>query len=491
MIQFGNSKQRPIDRSGVSGPTRCLAIAQLLFIACLLLPAPAKSAAPETISDKKTIHFSCLAAADSRYFARLEKLYRSAFSELGYGFQMTSLTEPEILLALSKQSFDGDCARIAQYFEKFFSKHYDLLATSTFNMKVNIYGHKEIEKLDLNELNIVVQPFSGFIPKLARLYDINIVREINAPSDAWPLLQQGKVNGYLGIASLFPKDDPAVQQLNIGPEYTLSHYPVYPVLSKRFLHIKSPLERVLLRHIRSSAALERAKKNKAAKSQPLPSVSSRTIVFGCPVSPNTGVFNNLVDFYSEAFERLGYKFQMIGMSRDREANELLHGMVDGSCGRINIPVTDKNPPIRVPVSISEDDFEIWSHKKGSVINTLEDIPKGSKVAYRQSLLTANEIARASHLNFIPKKVVEETLESLNQGQSDYIVDLQIQVDTSLHNISLAKPIYYRGRIGRVQVVPYLSQKRRKLLHPLTRELRTLLGGNKVWADTIYPKSQRK
>jgi len=209
------------------------------------------------------------------------------------------------------------------------------------------------------------------------------------------------------------------------------------------------------------------------------------------VSPNTGVFNNLVDFYSKAFERLGYKFQMIGMSRDREAHELLHSTVDGSCGRINIPQTEKNPPIRVPVSISEDDFEIWSHEKGSVINTLEDIPKGSKVAYRQSLLTESEIAQAPHLNFIPKKVVEETLESLNRGQSDYIVDLQIQVDTSLHNISLAKPIYYRGRIGRVQVMPYLSQKRRKLLHPFTRELRTLLGGNKVWADTVYPKSQRK
>lgn len=448
----------------------------LLLLALAGLASGLKAAPLASDNLNTLVRFSCLAPVNSSLFRRLETLYRESLAELGFDFEMTSLPETEILPGFKQQRFDGDCARVAQFFTPNYGEHYDIVRTSVQQMSVDVFGRPGIEDLRLNRLKLVAQPGSNFMLALGERYGIQMAQEISRIDEVWSLLEAGKVNGYMAIAELFPGHAEPVQQLNISSHFTLAKYPIYPVLSKKLAHIRPALERVLSRklHNHSIPIGNNPVIDDANLDQATSDAGSDSIVFSCPVAADNPIFNTLTKGYTRAFAQLGYRFRMVSMSRDREVYELIHSRVDGSCGRINFPDNTSVRPVQVPISISDDNLEIWSTHTGPEITALSQLPPGSKAVYRQSLLSPEQIEAAQQLQLIRKKQISEVLESLNHRQSDFLIEVNLQVSSNIDRIPLEQPIYYRGRIARVQVRPYLSPKMGALARPLARELALVL-----------------
>lgn len=347
-------------------------------------PVSQSSAVQSSHRTNAKVHFSCLAPASTPEFNRLNKVYGETFAQLGYGFQMTALPEHEILAGFNTQRFDGDCARIPQYFNPYFAYNYDVIPTSVQQMDVNVYGESGLRELKFRQLVLATQPGSLFMRGLLKSYDISVAREINHINDVWPLLDAGKVHGLVAIGALFPAFAPAAR-VRLNDKMTLARFPVHVVLNKRLAHLRSPFERILRRELYDRRLPVNDDSNPAAQGK-LTTVNDKDIVFSCPLETDNPVFKALIDGYTQAFGRLGYQFRMISMSRDREMHELLHNRVDGSCGRINFPENTAIRPVEVPISISDDNLEIWSTQAGPEIHSLSQLPPGSRAAYRQSLL---------------------------------------------------------------------------------------------------------
>jgi hypothetical protein len=449
---------------------------------------------PQTLAARQKIQFSCLAASGSSAYQQLEALYTKSFAELNIDFTMVSLPEPEILKSFEQGKFDGDCARLSPYISETFKQHYRLLDTPPADMEVTIFGTRDIINQPLDTLMAATQPKSEFLRGLARHYQIKLHPQVNTMDDVWQLMQSKDINAFIGISRLFPHKDPAVQKLKLKPRNTLAKFPLHVALHHRWQHIQPMLERILTRNIQSQKQSQRQNKKQPRKTeitspkntaQATGSASDKgTIIFGCPIGANTTVFTDIEHFYRQAFAKLGMGFQMREMSRSREAHALITGHIDGSCARLHVPAS-KTPPIRVPILVSEETFEVWSTRLQPLITSLNDIPAQSRLAFRQGLITPEQMLAAPHIRFLPQPLSPHSLTVLSRNQTDYAADIHIQIEQNIGNIQVRHPLFYSGHLGKVEAAPYLSYKHQALLKPFVESLREIIGPYKTINNYIY------
>lgn len=55
-----------------------------------------------------------------------------------------------------------------------------------------------------------------------------------------------------------------------------------------------------------------------------------------------------------------------------------------------------------------------------------------------------------------------------------MIEVNLQVRSNINKIPMKQPIYYRGRLAKVKVIPYLSPDMHALAKPLAQELELVL-----------------
>ncbi len=205
------------------------------------------------------------------------------------------------------------------------------------------------------------------------------------------------------------------------------------------------------------------------------------IVFSCWVPPQFTAYGEMEVLYRDAFDALGYDFQMQHRPSQRSLQEAVHGVTDGECIRTGNVLTRSEDfeLIRVDALLVTADLEAWGTEKpeeSTRFSSMADLAQGDyRIGYPRGAEAVPElIARFQVENTHPVANPEVGLRMLAAGRLDFYVDTGPVIRMTLREMDLPVPLYAVGKLMPLEGYPYLNRRHQHLLPDLARELRARL-----------------
>lgn len=206
------------------------------------------------------------------------------------------------------------------------------------------------------------------------------------------------------------------------------------------------------------------------------SMARPQITFSCWVPPQFTAYGEMEALYRDAFDALGYDFQMQHRPTQRSLQEAINGITDGECIRTG-NVLERGPEFplaRVDVLLVSADLEVWSLDEEVRIGSLDDLLESDySIGYPRGAEAIPElIARHRIDNAHPVASTEVGLRMLAAGRIDLYVEAGTVIRLTLRELELPQTPHSAGVLMRLDGYPYLNRRHQDLLPALTRELRT-------------------
>lgn len=225
-------------------------ILTLLSIATILLAAPCYAEPSKAL--RPLIRFSCPANHDSDTYKILHYLYSQAFDRLGYNFMMLQRTSERSLTENRHNIMDGDCARIHDLGKD--GKSMVRIDVAIRVAEVSAWGYQTDLQInsesDLQKKQVKIGFLKGAVVfnNYVKENNISQYKTFTTQAEAIKHLFNGTISVLLSTAESI--EIGLSRQRELGyPNKLLSLHKteLYPYLSQKNTHLKTPLENELKR----------------------------------------------------------------------------------------------------------------------------------------------------------------------------------------------------------------------------------------------------
>lgn len=202
------------------------------------------------------------------------------------------------------------------------------------------------------------------------------------------------------------------------------------------------------------------------------------IVFSCWIPPSLPLHHRLKTLYVNAFDALGYDFEMHYRPNQRSLMEAKAGVSDGECAR-TAGYGRENPDsnlIRVNTQIASTYLEAWSNAPDRKLENIEALLNASyRIGYVRghvAIQTIMEQFPQLHLTSVTS--TEHGLKMLSAGRLDFFINTSVSTRQELDNLDLPTAVYPAGHLMTLRGHPYLNARHRALAEGLAEELQRRL-----------------
>lgn len=210
--------------------------------------------------------------------------------------------------------------------------------------------------------------------------------------------------------------------------------------------------------------------------------TDKHIYFTCSLDASIPAVQTLESYYREAFKRLGYTFEIRQRPARRAIAEAANGISDGECARIKnqLDETYRNHLLTADVIIGRSTINIWGRQPERI--SLADLanPKLT-IGYIDGIESSRRLLEKMTLKYGDKAPnplavanYAAALRMLTAGRIDYCIGPQPSLQTAAVQTNLTEQVFDAGTLYTIEASPVLNIKHRKLLEPLSRELRDII-----------------
>ncbi|WP_157209878.1 hypothetical protein [Marinimicrobium agarilyticum] len=186
----------------------------------------------------------------------------------------------------------------------------------------------------------------------------------------------------------------------------------------------------------------------------------------------------LTTLYAEAFDALGYDFQMHYRPNQRSLMEARAGVTDGECARTDTYDQDNAsaPLVRVDAQIASTSLEAWSSDPDLKVVSLNRLVEHDyRIGYvRGHVAVSALMERYPTLRLTPITGTEHGLKMLSAGRLDLFIGTSISTRQEMAALQLPTTLYSAGHLMVLRGHPYLNEKHEALAKRLAEELKKRL-----------------
>lgn len=204
------------------------------------------------------------------------------------------------------------------------------------------------------------------------------------------------------------------------------------------------------------------------------------VVFSMGLPEEDPLYKEVEKLYTEAFNRLGYTFELITAPTKRSLIDADSGVVDGDAARVfNVNEKNNYPSLlRVEEPIRRVKLAVYSNNRSLTINSWDDL-KGLNIAYiegvkflEERLAPYNEDRNVATF-FKPAVIFKKMLD----GEVDVYIDREGAIEAALEQEELTS-IVEIAVLEEIDLYPYLHRSNRHLVDSLEEVLREMKSDGK-------------
>lgn len=206
------------------------------------------------------------------------------------------------------------------------------------------------------------------------------------------------------------------------------------------------------------------------------------ITFTCSLSPDVPAAQKLKNYYTEAFDALGYRFEMLSRPTKRALVEAISGQSDGECARAqgSLSEDEREHLILLDVIVGASSINVWSRRDEAIQPAQLRHPELT-VGYSQGArftltvlqkLTQSEPAHAPRLFEVNSD--RTALRMLAFGRLDYIVGTQVLLEDAARVANIRGQLFNVGKLAELEAHPVLHRRHKDLATALNRELQAIV-----------------
>ncbi len=207
--------------------------------------------------------------------------------------------------------------------------------------------------------------------------------------------------------------------------------------------------------------------------------SKDKIVFTCALDGSMVLWEKVMSLYQQAFNDLGYEFEMQKVSRGRALLSLKTHFSDGECGRkANLHQTSfgKNL-VLIDVPIFKANIGVWTLKKNIDLHTFkQDIKTNDAIlGLTRGSLKINEFyQKLMTTNIYEVNTTKQGVQMLLSNRIDYFSEFDAQAIFHLNEYDTNNKVNFIGNVISYHYYPFISKKYEHLAPPLTARLLELV-----------------
>lgn len=421
-----------------------------------------------------TIRFTCIAPEGTPVFKYANQIYSQVFKELGYRFELMSVTPKKVFDLFEANKVDGDCGHVERFASELKTQLYLQVPSAITAVSYGAWSNKPLTYLLKGKNGSDLR--AGYIENtLGALEIFSDAQHTNIkafPDSASGLreLRKGNIDIWVNITYSM-KQWHSLQR----PKYfsLIRAYPVYPYLHTKYKQLLKPMSELLQRKVLELPY------SKFLTSQVL-SVNPKVIPdnaihFNCPVRRGSSVFQTVNKLYETAFSALGREFYMSYAPSARSIVNIKSGLVDGDCGRGDNFLKSEGGRdfVRVDAPVARVKYRVWSYSPDHLISNINDILKGHySVAYRNGVRIDELFKLYPSIKVYKTTSAEQALKMMAARRVDVFIDIDEVVVDLLQGTQLLEPIYNVGTLLEVDLYPVMHKKHSALAKQLSDKLKS-------------------
>jgi polar amino acid transport system substrate-binding protein len=201
-------------------------------------------------------------------------------------------------------------------------------------------------------------------------------------------------------------------------------------------------------------------------------------------------------FYTEAFRRIGYEFNMASLPSERALIESNAGRIDGEVSRIGDLNADGAYPNLIRVDEVAAVVEVAAYGRKPVIGLTgwdAMFDRRCRIAYEKGLKLFEKKIPAGY----PDNLIQPTMDLvqlcrlLAADRADVGIALPVQIEGVLQREEFRDAgIYKIGALAKVKTYPYLHRKHARLVPELEAAIRAMKADG-VYEQILHPKNLRQ
>lgn len=211
------------------------------------------------------------------------------------------------------------------------------------------------------------------------------------------------------------------------------------------------------------------------------------IRFFCGISDRQIWIEAYRDLYTQAFDDLGYDFEMLYRPQKRVYSDLVRGLADGDCGRVeNLKaITENDQFVRVDALLLRTITGIWTYNSSIGRISESDIQSGAyRIGIMRGDLRLTQRLKAHELELTQVDEIQQGLKMLYSNRIDLFISAKVRVDMLLKNRSDEfSPPTFLGEYLALEIYPYMNIRHKDLAGPLAERL------NHYLSDPTHPVHQ--
>jgi polar amino acid transport system substrate-binding protein len=229
-----------------------------------------------------------------------------------------------------------------------------------------------------------------------------------------------------------------------------------------------------------SAAFAQPSPSSPSSKDPAPADQQAVIKLAIPELEGTFLYKFSALKFTEAFKRLGYRFELHALPSERALRESNSGHMDGEAGRIrfNAAMSARYPNL---VEVNEPTFMVrigaYSADASVRCDSWQDLLEGHYlIGYQRGikLIESKLIGRVDPEKLYSLTDIRQGLRMMARGRIDMLVALQTSVESVLLESEFMDTDFrLAGVIEAVPVLPYLNKKHRALAPQLAATLKSM------------------
>ncbi len=196
-----------------------------------------------------------------------------------------------------------------------------------------------------------------------------------------------------------------------------------------------------------------------------------SITFTCPIASDQPFFKYAEKIYTEAFDTLGYDFQLMPAAPTETIDILKNGLAEGGCGHIQgfakqhglTQYMEISPP---PITLS---FGAWSNKPiPKSFTTQLRLPPQLTIGYMAGLAGAEKlIVELKHQQILPMHSTDSGMQALQNKEIDIWLDRMAEMEQYNYR---DRPIYF-AIIKSYPILPLLNIKYKQQADLVSKQLK--------------------
>lgn len=211
------------------------------------------------------------------------------------------------------------------------------------------------------------------------------------------------------------------------------------------------------------------------------------IRFFCGISDRQIWVDLYKDLYTQAFNDLGYDFEMLYRPQKRVYSDLVRGLADGDCGRVkNLKkITDNDQFVRVDALLLRTVTGIWSYNSSIKHISESDIQSGAyRIGIMRGDLRLTQRLKDYDLELTQVDEIQQGLKMLYSNRIDLFISAKVRVDMVLKTRAKEfSPPFFLGEYLALEIYPYVNIRYKDLAGPLAERL------NHYLSDPAHPVHQ--